>query len=66
MTEVKPRLVSVKDACEYAGMGRTKLYQKLNGGIIVARKRDGQTLIDLNSIDAMNENLPRFIPRAKL
>jgi hypothetical protein len=48
------RLATVKEACGYAKMGHTKLYEKINQGAIDAYKRDGRTLIDLNSIDAMN------------
>lgn len=58
----KRRLVSVNEACEYARMGRTKLYAKINAGIVIAYKRDGETLIDLNTIDEMNAALPRFVP----
>jgi hypothetical protein len=53
--EIKPRrLATVKEACGYAKMGHTKLYEKINAGSIVAYKRDGKTLIDLDSIDAMH------------
>lgn len=49
------RLATVREACAYAKMGQTKLYEKLKTGAIVAYKRDRQTLIDLDSVDAMNE-----------
>jgi excisionase family DNA binding protein len=48
------RLATVKEACVYAKMGVTKLYQKLNDGAIVAYRRGRQTLVDLDSVDAMN------------
>ena len=53
--EIKPRrLATVKEACEYAKMGHTKLYEKINLGDIIAYKREGRTLVDLDSVDAMN------------
>ena len=53
MTAAK-RLATVKEACAYAKMGRTRLYEKMNSGDIVAFQRDRKTLIDLDSVDAMN------------
>lgn len=54
-TEAKPRrLATVKEACGYAKMGHTKLYEKIKAGAIVAYKRDTKTLVDLDSIDAMH------------
>ena len=53
--DVPRRLGTVKEARAYAKMGNTKLYEKINEGAIIAYKRDGRTLIDLNSIDAMND-----------
>lgn len=54
MTEPREgkRLASVKEALEYARMGRTKLYEKLNAGTITAYKDGKRTLIDLDSVDA--------------
>jgi excisionase family DNA binding protein len=49
------RLATVKEACAYAKLGRSKLYEKMRAGEIAAFRRDGQTLIDLDSIDVMNE-----------
>ena len=55
LTTLSPRrLATVKEACGYAKMGHTKLYEKLNEGAIVAYRREGRTLIDLDSIDAMH------------
>jgi excisionase family DNA binding protein len=55
MSEAGKRLATVKEACAYAKMGKSKLYQKINTGEIKAYRREGQTLVDLDSIDAMNE-----------
>lgn len=48
------RLATVPEACAYAKMGRSKLYGKIRGGDIKAFKRGTQTLVDLDSIDALN------------
>jgi hypothetical protein len=54
--EIRPRrLATVKEACFYAKMGHTKLYEKINAEEIMAFRREGKTLIDLDSIDAMND-----------
>ncbi|WP_407174419.1 hypothetical protein [Bradyrhizobium sp. STM 3562] len=54
-SESKPmRLGTVKEACGYGKMGRTKLYEKINEGAIVAFTRGNRTFVDLDSIDAMN------------
>jgi hypothetical protein len=51
------RLATIKEAVAYAKMGRTKLYEKLSAGLIIAYRREGRTLIDLDSIDVMNKKL---------
>lgn len=57
-----PRLASIPEAVIYGQMSRTKLYSKLNSGQIKARKRDGETMIDLDSIDAYHASLPDWTP----
>lgn len=63
-TAPRPRLASVSDACAYGCMGHTKLYEYINQGKIIAFKRESRTLIDLDSIDAMNASLQRVPPKA--
>jgi Helix-turn-helix domain len=48
------RLATVKEACAYAKMGMTRLYARISAGEIIAYKRNRRTLIDLDSIDALN------------
>ena len=55
MSETGKRLATIKEACLYAKMGMTKLYERINAGQIKAYKRNRRTLVDLDSIDAMNE-----------
>jgi hypothetical protein len=47
------RLATVKEACAYAKMGQTKLYAKINAGVILAFKHDRKTVVDLDSVDVM-------------
>ena len=59
-----PRLATIKEACIYAKMGRTRLYEKLNAKVLRAFTREGRTLIDLDSIDEMNKALLKpWVPR---
>jgi len=57
-TPVGKRLATVKEACAYAKMGHTKLYDKINAGVIKAYKDGKRTLVDLDSIDARLEPWP--------
>jgi excisionase family DNA binding protein len=57
---VSRRLATVKEACAYAKMGRSKLYGKIKAGEIRAYKRDTQTLVDLNSVD--EHNTAKLVP----
>jgi excisionase family DNA binding protein len=54
------RLASVREACEYAGVGLTVLYRLINSGQIVGLKLHGKTLVDLSSIDEFHRKLPRI------
>lgn len=56
------RLVPIKEACEYARISRSKLYLKMAANVIKAYKRDGKTMVDLNTIDDMHDTLPEFVP----
>ncbi len=63
--ELKPlRLASVRDACDYAKCGQTKLYELLSEGKIEARRMFGKTMIDLDSVDAWHHSLPKIDPSA--
>jgi excisionase family DNA binding protein len=58
------RLAYVKEACVYGKISETELYELLNDGTIKAYKRRTTTLVNLNTIDAFNESLPPYVPRA--
>jgi hypothetical protein len=55
LSETRPlRLATVKEACAYAKMGKSKLYERMRDGDIVGYRRQKTTLVDLDSIDAMH------------
>ena len=58
----KRNLIPLKKALERGGFGRTKAYGLIKKGKIVAYKMEGQTMIDVNSIDAYHMTLPRIEP----
>jgi hypothetical protein len=49
---------SRKEAMTLARIGATKLHELISQNRIHARKLDGKTLIDLNSLDELIENSP--------
>jgi hypothetical protein len=53
---------SRKEAMTRAHIGATKLHELINQNRILARKLDGKTLIDLNSLDELIENSPAVCP----
>jgi excisionase family DNA binding protein len=55
VTMLKPpqRLATVKEACAYAKVGPTKLYEMMRAGDVRAFKHGRKTLVDLDSIDTM-------------
>jgi hypothetical protein len=59
---IRPRFVSIRDACDYIGCGRTYFYEKLLPKVKTARlgKRN---LIELESLDDLADSLPRSNPR---
>ena len=52
--------VTVQDACERIGIGRTKLYAEIKAGRIEARKAGGRTLVLVPSLRAYIDSLPAF------
>jgi hypothetical protein len=58
-----PRLVPVKEALRYGKFGLTKLYHLISDSKVTAYKDGHTTLVDLNSIDAYQQSLPRLVGR---
>ena len=50
--------LSIADACTVAGIGRTKIYQAIAEGELVARKYGKRTLILRSDLQAFLANLP--------
>jgi excisionase family DNA binding protein len=58
------RLATVREACAYGRFSRTKLYDYINEGKIVAYRRGRRrTFIDLDSVDAFNASMPQIVPK---
>ena len=49
---------TVADACRVVGVGRTKLYSLIAGGLIDARQCHGRTLIPADGLRAFVASLP--------
>lgn len=59
----KRHLISVKVALDKLGCRRTKFYELIRNGTIIAYKQGHQTLVDADSIDAYHGSLKRIEPR---
>jgi excisionase family DNA binding protein len=53
-----PRYLRVADACRYAQIGKTKLYELLDNGEIVSKKVGRTRIVDASSIDYFMASLP--------
>jgi excisionase family DNA binding protein len=62
MSSVKRNLITMKVACERGGFKRTKAYELIADGKIIAYKMGHQTMVDVDSIDAYHASLPRIQP----
>jgi len=63
MSDAKRNLIPMKKALEKLGCGRTRAYELINGGKIIAYKDGHSTLVDLDSIEAYHASLKRIQPR---
>lgn len=62
MSDVKRNLIPMKSALKKGGFGRTKAYELINEGKIIAYKMGHQTMVDADSIDTYHASLPRIEP----
>ena len=60
------RIMRLLPACEYAQIGRTKMYDLIRTGKIMAVKEGRATLIDLDSVDRHLASLPALQLRQQL
>ncbi|MBR1298533.1 helix-turn-helix domain-containing protein [Bradyrhizobium sp. AUGA SZCCT0042] len=58
----KRNLITMKEALEKGRFKRTKAYELINGGKIIAYKDGHTTLIDADSLEAYQASLPRIEP----
>jgi excisionase family DNA binding protein len=54
------RLAKTDEACAYGKFSRRTLYRLIEKKLIKAYKRNRSTMIDLDSIDALNNTLPEL------
>jgi hypothetical protein len=62
MSDAKRNLITMKEALEKGRFKRTKAYELINDGKIIAYKDGHTTLIDADSIEAYQASLPRIEP----
>ena len=62
MPAPRRRLTTFKDGLKHLCVGRSKAYELINSGKIIAHKQGHQTMIDVDSIDAFQATLPRIEP----
>jgi excisionase family DNA binding protein len=46
----KKRLFSIREACEYASVGKSTIYNAINAGILTKRKVFGATRIEVSEL----------------
>lgn len=56
--ESAPRWASIKEACRRGPVRKTKLYELIRERRVRAKRLDGKTLVDLNTIDQLIEASP--------
>ena len=57
---ITPLAYTIKDAIKMTGMSRTRLYEELKSGRLVAKKAGRCTLIPHESIEAWLKNLDNY------
>jgi excisionase family DNA binding protein len=55
---INPIAVSVRDATQILGLGRTRIYELINAGEIIAKKDGNRTLLLMASLRAYVDSLP--------
>jgi excisionase family DNA binding protein len=58
--DLRPAALTVPDAEDYSGLGKSKLYEEAAAGKITMVKAGGRTLILRESLDAYLANCPRL------
>ncbi len=55
---MKPISITIEDATNYCGIGRTKIYELVKSGKFTARKMGRRTLLLTEELDAYIRSLP--------
>lgn len=50
---IKPICLSIKDTCSASGLGRTKIYEFINSGILKTSVVGGRRLVRYDSLDQL-------------
>ena len=50
--------LSIDDACQVSGIGRTKIYQAIGSGELIAKKAGRRTIITPKHLASYIDNLP--------
>lgn len=57
---------TIENAAEVANIGKTKLYQALNSGVLEGRKVGRRTLIPHDALRRWVDSLPKYTPQTDL
>jgi hypothetical protein len=60
--EIQPIMASIETATKISDLGRTKIYELINEGLVEARKSGDRTLIVVESLRAYLRQLPAYRP----
>lgn len=65
-TSQSPRIaLTLKEACDRAGVGRSTLYRAAIAGKLAIRKLGGKSIILAADLDAWLSNLPLYSPKSE-
>lgn len=56
--DFQPEGLTVHQACKFCGLGRTKIYEAITGGLLKARKYGKRTIILRTELQEFLRNLP--------
>jgi excisionase family DNA binding protein len=57
---MEPQFLTIPQACDRWSMGRTKVYELVTRGKIIARKCGSRTLVEVKSGDEYFNSLPQI------
>ncbi len=60
LQHLEKTVFSVNEFCQQAGIGRTKLYQEIADGKLIARKCGRRTIIPVSELSKWLESLPEI------